>query len=120
MITRPDSAALGLDRVPARGSENWINVVGPQAAEIAYLQSELGVPPPFIRHALDIDELARIEKEGQTTLIVLRIPAFQGETAAIPYTTIPLGIILTERQIITICKWQNDILPELMTSKDWL
>jgi magnesium transporter len=97
---------------------NWINMVDPNDAEIAYLQRELGIPPLFIEHALDIDELARVEKEGQTTLIVLRIPAFQGKTAAIPYTTIPLGIILTERQIITICKWQNNILPELMTSMD--
>jgi magnesium transporter len=118
MIGRTDSFTTNLDSMSACDNENWINVVDPNGAEIAYLQRELGIPPLFIEHALDIDELARVEKEGQTTLIVLRIAAFQGKTAAIPYTTIPLGIILTERQIITICKWPNDILPELMTSMD--
>ena len=118
MIGRTDGVVPGLDSISACDNGNWINHVDPNAAQIAYLQRELGIPPLFIEHALDIDELARVEKEGQTTLIVLRIAAFQGQTAAIPYTTIPLGIILTERQIITICKWQNNILPELMTSMD--
>jgi magnesium transporter len=118
MIEPTDSFTPNVDSMSACDNGNWINMVDPNAAQIAYLQRELGIPPLFIEHALDIDELARVEKEGQTTLIVLRIAAFQGQTAAIPYTTIPLGIILTERQIITICKWQNNILPELMTSMD--
>jgi magnesium transporter len=120
MIARADDVAPGLDRLMVHGNRNWINVADPNSAEIAYLQRELGIPPLFIKHALDIDELARIETEGQTTLIVLRIPAFQGATAAIPYTTIPLGIILTERQIITVCMYHNDLVLELMTSMDAL
>jgi magnesium transporter len=118
MIGRTDGVAPNPDSMLVCENGNWINMVDPNAAEITYLQRELGIPPLFIEHALDIDELARVEKEGQTTLIVLRIAAFQGQTVAIPYTTIPLGIILTEHQIITICKWPNDILPELMTSMD--
>jgi magnesium transporter len=118
MIGRTDGVAPNLDSMLVCENGNWINMVDPNAAEITYLQRQLGIPPLFIEHALDIDELARVEKEGKTTLIVLRIAAFQGQTAAIPYTTIPLGIILTEHQIITICKWPNDILPELMTSMD--
>jgi magnesium transporter len=74
----------------------------------------------FVKHALDIDELARIEKDGPTTLIVLRIPAFQGAAAAIPYTTIPLGIILTGPRIVTICGSRNDLRPKLMTGTDAL
>src|SRR5688500_17221700 len=114
MIGLPDRATSSLDKLSACGNGNWISLIDPNSAKIAYLQRKLGIPALFIKHALDVDELARIESEGRTTLIVLRIPAFQRTASAIPFTTTPLGIILTEHPIITICKWRNDILPDLM------
>lgn len=53
-----------------------------------------GVPQDFITYPLDFGEMPRTEKENGATLIVLRVPCFQGETADVPYTTVPLGIIL--------------------------
>jgi magnesium transporter len=41
---------------------------------------------------------------------VLQIPYFQGETTDIPYITIPLGIILTKDYVVTVCKYENEIL----------
>ncbi len=87
----------------------WINVTDPTPEEINRLQ-ELGVPQDYLTYSLDIDERSRTERENGETLIVLRIPYFQGVTADIPYTTVPLGIILTRNCIFTICKWDNPIL----------
>ncbi len=117
MITIYKSGELGLDTIDEFVSGSWINVVDPTAEEIARLQSELGIPQDFLTYPLDLDERPRTEKEDDITLIVLRIPYFQGKTADIPYTTVPLGIILTSELIITICKLKNDITCELLNGR---
>ena len=94
----------------------WLNVIDPSLDEIARLQ-ELGVPQDFLTYSLDIDERARTEKENGEILILVRIPYFQGETSDIPYTTFPLGIILAERMIITVCKRENEILQAFIAGR---
>jgi magnesium transporter len=50
-------------------------------------------------------------------LIVLRIPFYQGQAVDVPYTTMPLGIILNERYIVTICRRDNEILTEFTSGR---
>lgn len=50
-------------------------------------------------------------------LILIRIPFFQGVNVDIPYITIPLGIILNDQMIITICRRPNDLITELISGK---
>ena len=85
----------GLLRINEPTSGCWINVINPTPDEITSLQA-LGIPQDYLTYPLDLDERARTERENGEILIVVRIPYFQGETADIPYTTIPLGIILTD------------------------
>jgi magnesium transporter len=91
----------------------WVNVVDPDAGEISRLQQELQVPRDFLTSALDLDEKSRIDREGDVQLISLRIPFYQGQSSDIPFITIPLGIILTDDLIVTVCKLNSDILSEL-------
>lgn len=95
----------------------WISVIDPTPDEIIRLHQELGVPQDFLTYPLDMDELSRTEKEDNATLIVLRIPYLQSETADIPYITVPLGIILTDQYVITVCKTQNRVLQELVNGR---
>lgn len=87
----------------------WINVIDPTPTEIDQIEA-LGIPLDYITDPLDIDERARTERENGEILIILRIPYDQGAADDIPYTTIPLGIILTNQYILTVCKRDNDIL----------
>jgi magnesium transporter len=89
----------------------WINAIDPTPEELAQLQ-EYEIPQDYLNYALDLDERARTERENGELLIVLRIPYFQGQTADIPYTTLPLGIILTHDVLVTVCKRENNILQE--------
>lgn len=91
----------------------WVNVIDPPLDEIARLSQELEVPQDFLTYPLDMDELSRTEKENNATLIILRVPYLVSETADIPYITVPLGIILTDKYVITVCKTQNRVLQEL-------
>ncbi len=111
MITIFKNSEHGLVKLAEPVAGCWLNVVNPSPEEIAHLQS-LGVPQDFITYPLDLDERARLEREDSESLIVLRIPVFQGNESDVPYGTIPLGIILTNNYILTVCKVENEIIKE--------
>jgi magnesium transporter len=94
----------------------WINVINPTPDEIAQLIN-LGIPNDYIHYPLDVDERARTERENGELLIVLRVPYYQGAESDIPYTTLPLGIILTDKYLVTVCKRENEILQEFSGGK---
>ncbi len=117
MITIFKNTESGLESLAAYVSGSWISVVDPTPDEISTLQRELKVPQDFLTYPLDMDELSRTEKEDNTTLIILRIPYLQSENADIPYITVPLGIILTDQYVVTVCKTQNRVLQELSNGR---
>ena len=94
----------------------WINAVDPDTQELALLH-DLGIPQDYVTYSLDLDERARTERENGELLIVLRIPIYEGEASDIPYTTTPLGIILTPDYIVTVCRRENDTLREFTTGR---
>lgn len=82
---------------------SWIDIVNPTSEERLTISS-FGLPMDFITYPLDLDEQAHFEREeGDITFILIRIPIYQGKEADVPYTTIPLSIILTPENIFTIC-----------------
>jgi len=95
----------------------WVNVIDPTSEELSDL-TKLGIPLDFITSPLDLDERPRSEKDDEgTQLILIKIPFFQGDELDVPYTSIPLGIILTEKFVVTVCKKNNIILDELLRTK---
>jgi magnesium transporter len=107
----------GITRIDTPVEGCWINLIDPTTDEIDSIKA-MGIPSDFLTYALDLDERPRTEKEDDgTTLIMLRIPFFQGEKLDVPYTSIPLGIILTDTMIITVCKKNNLIIDELLRTK---
>ena len=77
----------------------------------------MNVPQDFITYPLDLGETPRTEKESGATLIILRVPYFQGETSDIPYATVPLGIILTDRYVATVCKFEVNVIQEMVSGR---
>jgi magnesium transporter len=116
MITIYKNRESGLVSLPEPTNGCWINVVNPTSAEIAQIEA-LGIPQDYITYPLDLDERARTERENGELLIVLRIPYFQGTEVDVPYITIPLGIILTDQYIITVCKFETDIVKEFTNGR---
>jgi magnesium transporter len=112
MITVRKSTETVLETIDQPSPGSWLNVVAPTPAEIAELQALLGVPQDSVTYPLDLDERARTEKENGALLIVLRVPAYQGEKADIPYITVPLGIIVTEDHIATVSHAETGVIQE--------
>lgn len=117
MITIYKNTESGLVKLDDPVNGAWIHVIDPTTDDIEYLMSQ-GVPQEFITYPLDLDERPRTEREDDgKVLIVLRIPYFQGAKFDVPYISIPLGVILTENLIVTVCRWQNDVLQEFSSGK---
>jgi magnesium transporter len=75
------------------------------------------VPPEFITYPLDLDERPRIEREDGETMILLRVPYYQGPQADVPFTTIPMGIVMDGQWIMTVCRHDHDLLREMAAGK---
>lgn len=116
MITIVKSNQTRLESLAGPVAGCWINVIDPTPDEIARLEA-LGIPLDFITYPLDIDERPRTEREDSRILILLRIPFSQGESLDVPYITIPLGIILTDQYLVTVCKRNNDVIQEFASGR---
>ncbi len=114
-IYKTNGAILNTLNEPVQNS--WINVVNPSPDEITQLQEMLNVPQDFITYPLDQNEMPRVEKENGAMLIVLRVPCFQGAGADVPYITIPLGIILTDRYIVTVCSVETNTIQSIIAGR---
>ena len=90
----------------------WINCVAPDDAEINSLIQDFNIEPDFFRAALDEEESSHIDHEDDSTLIIIDIPVISKNGKNITYTTTPLGIILTEKNVITVSMRDNPILNE--------
>ncbi|MGE5123354.1 MAG: magnesium transporter CorA family protein [Acidobacteriaceae bacterium] len=116
MITIYKNIQKELCTIPESVSGCWLNVIEPTQEEITQLIG-LGIPQDYITYSLDIDERARTEHEDGKQLILMRVSFFEGEAADIPYITVPLGIILTEHYVVTICRKENSVLQEMVRLK---
>ncbi len=108
-IYKNTESGLSILTEPVQGC--WIHLEDPTPQEIQTI-SDLGIPQDYLTYPLDLDERARTERENGDLLVILRIPYYQGAQADIPYITIPLGIVLTDKFLITICKYKNEIIDD--------
>ena len=90
----------------------WINCVAPDDREIDGLIEEFGIEPDFFRAAMDEEESSHIDSEDENTLVVIDIPMVEKEGKSITYSTMPMGLILTEKNIITVSIRDNSVVDE--------
>ncbi|MCY6354799.1 magnesium transporter CorA family protein [Clostridium sp. ZS2-4] len=92
----------------------WINMIAPSEQEILLISKKIGVPIEFLNAALDEEETSRIDIEDNNILVILDIPFTEMEENSLTYDTYPLGIIHTEKAIITICLKNNKMLTDFI------
>lgn len=102
---------------PEEGS--WVNVLPPlKQEEFSQLSEKLEIPIDFLTDSLDIDERSRFEKEDNVRLIVIKAPtennSFNDSDAY--YITIPICIILTHNQIVTVNSFENPAIKKFLST----
>ena len=102
---------------PEAGS--WVNVLPPlKQEEFTELSESLDIPIDFLKDSLDIDERSRYEIDDNVKLIVIKTPTENNsfnESDAF-YITIPICIILTHNQIVTVNSFENEAIKKFLNS----
>lgn len=97
----------------------WVNVLPPlKQEEFSELSELLDIPIDFLKDSLDIDERSRYEIDDNVKLIVIKTPtennSFNESDAY--YITIPICIILTHNQIVTVNSFENEAIKKFLNS----
>ena len=111
-----DQKTIAIDK-----AENavWVNVLPPlKQEEFTELSETMEIPIDFLKDSLDIDERSRFEIEDDVKLIVIKTPtennSFNLSDAF--YITIPICIILTHNQIVTVNSFENEAIKKFLNS----
>ncbi len=91
---------------------SWVHLLNPTREEVEGLTTRFHLDPTYLPAALDEEESARIDydPEKQQTLILVDIPYVDTEGSGYVYSTIPLGIVLCDDVIITVCTRDTPII----------
>jgi magnesium transporter len=95
----------------------WVHLTAPTRQELDEVIGSTGVLPEFLQAALDEEESPRIEKEDNQTLILVDIPMVEPEGTSYVYNTFPLGIVITENNIITVCLEETTIIEDFFLGR---
>lgn len=95
----------------------WIELINPTMEECQKIAQTYDIDIADIRAALDNEESSRVESEEGCTLILVDIPLSKNGYSTATYITIPLGILLTQEAIITVCTKETPILQNFKEGK---
>lgn len=100
-------------------NDAWVNVLPPlKQEEFTELSESLEIPIDFLKDSLDIDERSRYEIDDNVKLIVIKTPtennSFNDSDAY--YITIPICIILTHNQIVTVNSFENEAIKKFLNT----
>jgi magnesium transporter len=97
----------------------WVNILPPfKQEEFTEIADKLDVPIEFLQDSLDIDERPRFEVADNVKMIVIKTPtennSFNDSDAY--YITIPICIILTHHQIVTVNSFENGAIKKFLST----
>ena len=103
----------GLKESSEFASSCWINLVDPSTTELEAVLTHSQVPRDFLTDPLDTGERPRFDNEDGATLLIIHVPmpitTDDEEESVSPYRTVPLGIILYNSSVITVCSARTPV-----------
>ena len=91
---------------------SWVCLTQPTPEEIRQVAGTLDIEPADLQAALDPEESARVSLEDGYTVIIVDIPVPVPDKGEGVYTTIPLGILLTQTTVTTVCAVDTPVLAD--------
>ena len=95
----------------------WIKLTNPTEYECEKVSEEYNIELADVRAALDEDESSRVITEENYTLILIDIPTQEMVNVDISYTTIPLGIIIANGAVITVCSKETNVVKDFVDQR---
>jgi len=117
MIKYFRTSDIGLNELPEIEENVWIHMTKPSEAEVKKVGQFFNIPSDHLMAALDEEERSRIEADDDCTLILVDAPIVEEHNGSNIYTSLPLGIILSDNCIITICTKDLPLINDFMSGK---
>ncbi len=114
-IFKTEAGKLQQIQEPVEGC--WIALTDPTATEIFDIAQKYEIEVDDLRAPLDEEERSRIEAEDNYTLILVDIPTIEERNDRDWYETIPMGIVVTDKALITVCLEDTPILISFMDGR---
>ena len=119
MLLAYDPGTRTLAPLASHGAARWVHAVDPTAEEQRTLREELHVPDAFLGHALDVDELARIDRDPSgERLVVIRVPWIRSPSADVRYRSMAVGVVLVNGVVVTASRHPSDVIDALAARED--
>lgn len=87
----------------------WINLVEPTTTELERVLTFSQVPRDFLTDPLDAEERPRFDYDDDSSMLIIHVPCPLEDDEVVPYRTVPLGIILFGRSVITVCSARTPV-----------
>lgn len=113
-IYRTENSKIG--EIHAFEPGAWVQLTDPSSDEMELISKMFEIDIADVRAAMDTDESSRVEIEDDYTLILVDIPVVEIRNDQKAYTAIPLGILLLEDYLITICAEETPVLQYFVNS----
>jgi len=95
----------------------WVNIVHPTDDELRAVSIATGLDLQFLRAALDEEERPRIESENGQALVIVAVPIAEGTNGNLLYDTLPLGVVVNERAIATVCLQDTPVVSDIASGR---
>ncbi len=90
-----------------RGS--WIHLIRPTPYELKVIANAAKIDVDLLRSALDEEERSHTELDDNCVMVVTNVPIMRGPES---YDTLPLGIVLTNDYVITVCLEEDPVISQ--------
>ncbi len=114
ILNTEENITIKTDKI-TKGS--WISLSAPSNQEVLSVADELKIDLKDIRSALDSDEVSRLETEDNYTILLVDIPTVILKNQRAIYTTIPLSVIYSKENIVTVCLEDTPVIKKLINNK---
>lgn len=114
ILNTQEETTLKTDTI-SKGS--WVNLSAPTNQEVLNVAHKLHIDLKDMRSALDSDEVSRLEKEDDYTLLLVDIPTVILKNQRAIYTTIPLSVIYSKENIVTVCLEDSPVIKKLINNQ---
>jgi magnesium transporter len=97
----------------------WIHLESPAVEEVARVAALADLPEHFVTSALDVEETAHIDTEGNAKLYVLDIPTTipNGDDKVDTISTMPVSLIITKDYIVSVTSKPTSVLLDFFNGK---
>ena len=96
---------------------SWVCLTAPTESEVRRVAATLDIEPSDLFAATDPEESARISLEDGYTVIIVDIPyQIPGSDQGV-YSTIPMGILLTQDLVVTVCSVDTPVIGDFASCR---